>query len=201
ADVIPGNAQRVDVTLAGVRDREPVRGGVAGVIEMQRFGRLWTDAHDPCPFYFNRVRRADRPLVTLMVEVDRRRLHPEDSPDETRESGHWSAGRAAGNRANGVTLFGIGSLVDDDPVLPVPFAHGLRCEGHDDEAEIVEWYVTEVSLFDLEGHREGAGPFCRGDAHTARNTEADEIAAAGLVVLAADAPGWRRHRELQSRSP
>src|SRR5262250_1397673 len=43
ARIVPGESERVDVALRGVRDSEPVRDRVAGVLEEHRLGRTRVD--------------------------------------------------------------------------------------------------------------------------------------------------------------
>src|SRR5438093_11201053 len=192
AYVVPTEAERVDVTLGCVRERERIIGGMPGVLEAQ-LGGIGVQALGARGGHVDEIRRLDGPFRALAIEDDRRRFDAKELPDEARQGSHRAAGRAAGDSRHRVALLGGGARVRDEADRPVAFAHLLRRQTEDYEAEAVKRDGAVGPAFDLKRHCELAVAFCRSHGQLARDAEADEVAIAGFVVLAAHVPGRRRH--------
>src|SRR6476660_6583273 len=84
AHLVPVETERVHVALRGMREREPIRRGMAGVIEMQRFGRRRIDPHRTLGRHVDEARRANRPCGAAASELDRGRFNAQKLSDQTR---------------------------------------------------------------------------------------------------------------------
>src|SRR5437868_2769384 len=148
AYVVPTEAERVDVTLGCVRERERIIGGMPGVLEAQ-LGGIGVQALGAHGGHVDEIRRLDGPFRALAIEDDRRRFDAKELPDEARQGSHRAAGRAAGDSRHRVALLGGGARVRDEADRPVAFAHLLRRQTEDYEAEAVKRDGAVGPAFDL----------------------------------------------------
>src|SRR5580765_2663603 len=82
ADVVPREAERVDVALHGVSQRETIRGRMARVLQMERLRGTRVDAHRTLRRHVDERRRFDRPLHATALEGNRRRFEAQELANE-----------------------------------------------------------------------------------------------------------------------
>jgi hypothetical protein len=164
---------------------------VTDVVEVDRLGRV-----GPGHAFHGDVEHAgdrDRAAHPALRDGDGLRLDASKAADERAEGGHRSPALTAGDRAQGLALRRRRPLVHDDAHGPVARDHWPRRVQQDGKAQIVEHGVPVAAAVDVEdetGVAEALGGR-RGQAR--RGARADEVAAAGLEVLAVDLPLSIRH--------
>src|SRR5437868_10243846 len=74
-DIVPREAQCMNMTLRGMRERDAISGRMTRVVEVQRLGGGRIDALGAFSGHIHQFRRLHRPLGPVAMEANRRRFH------------------------------------------------------------------------------------------------------------------------------